>query len=104
MGVIQLVPDSEIALAAIRRELAIGRGGVRRETDSIGEVEVRITVLWRTNTALTRRFQHRVFGYNDLIPREMIAGYATLRRAAQLQTTTEADEMSAQAYQFFIKS
>ena len=74
---------------------------IRKEADSLGEVDVPSEKLWGAQTQ--RSLEHFSIGH-DLIPREMIAGYATLRRAAQLQTTTEADEMSAQAYQFFIKS
>jgi fumarate hydratase, class II len=53
--------------------------GVRRETDSIGEVEVPSSRLWGAQTQ--RSLEHFSIG-KDLIPREMIAAYATLKKAA----------------------
>ncbi len=53
--------------------------GVRKETDSLGEVDVPSTKLWGAQTQ--RSLEHFSIGH-DLIPREMIAAYATLKKAA----------------------
>jgi hypothetical protein len=53
--------------------------GVRKETDSLGEVDVPSTKLWGAQTQ--RSLEHFNIG-KDLIPREMIAAYATLKKAA----------------------
>jgi fumarate hydratase class II len=52
---------------------------VRTETDSLGRVEVPADKLWGAQTQ--RSLQHFSIG-RDLIPREMIAAYAILKRAA----------------------
>jgi fumarate hydratase, class II len=52
---------------------------VRRETDSLGQVKVPADKLWGAQTQ--RSLQHFSIG-RDLIPREMIAAYAILKRAA----------------------
>jgi fumarate hydratase, class II len=52
---------------------------VRRETDSMGVVEVPADKLWGAQTQ--RSLEHFSIG-RDLIPREMIAAYATLKKAA----------------------
>ena len=53
--------------------------GIRKETDSLGEVDVPSTKLWGAQTQ--RSLEHFNIG-RDLIPREMIAAYATLKKAA----------------------
>src|ERR1700728_1054347 len=53
--------------------------GVRKETDSLGEVDVPSAMLWGAQTQ--RSLEHFNIG-KDLIPREMIAAYATLKKAA----------------------
>src|ERR1700751_3924226 len=53
--------------------------GVRKETDSLGEVDVPSDKLWGAQTQ--RSLEHFTIGH-DLIPREMIAAYATLKKAA----------------------
>ena len=53
--------------------------GVRKETDSLGEVEIPASRLWGAQTQ--RSLEHFSIG-TDLIPREMIAAYATLKKAA----------------------
>src|ERR1700753_1335396 len=53
--------------------------GTRRETDSLGVVEVPADKLWGAQTQ--RSLEHFSIG-KDLIPREMIAAYATLTQAA----------------------
>ena len=52
---------------------------VRNETDSLGEVDVPSGALWGAQTQ--RSLEHFNIG-QDLIPREMIAAYATLKKAA----------------------
>src|ERR1700750_2854956 len=56
-----------------------GLVGMRKETDSIGVVEVPAEKLWGAQTQ--RSLEHFSIGH-DLIPREMIAAYATLKKAA----------------------
>ena len=52
---------------------------IRKETDSLGEVDVPADKLWGAQTQ--RSLEHFSIG-KDLIPREMIAAYATLKKAA----------------------
>jgi fumarate hydratase, class II len=52
---------------------------MRRETDSLGVVEVPSDKLWGAQTQ--RSLQHFSIG-RDLIPREMVVAYATLKKAA----------------------
>src|SRR5258705_5583521 len=52
---------------------------VRKETDSLGEVDVAADKLWGSQTQ--RSLEHFTIG-QDLIPREMITAYATLKKAA----------------------
>src|SRR5215471_10678854 len=51
----------------------------RKETDSLGVVDVLADKLWGAQTQ--RSLEHFSIG-NDLIPREMIASYAILKKAA----------------------
>jgi fumarate hydratase, class II len=52
---------------------------IRKETDSLGEVDVVADKLWGAQTQ--RSLEHFSIG-KDLIPREMITAYATLKKAA----------------------
>src|SRR5882724_12730811 len=52
---------------------------IRKETDSLGEVDVGADNLWGAQTQ--RSLEHFSIG-KDLIPREMIGAYATLKKAA----------------------
>src|ERR1700741_4875803 len=52
---------------------------IRKESDSLGEVDVPADRLWGAQTQ--RSLEHFSIG-QDLIPREMIAAYATLKKAA----------------------
>src|SRR5215472_10188677 len=52
---------------------------IRKETDSLGMVEVPADKLWGAQTQ--RSLEHFSIG-KDLIPREMITAYATLKKAA----------------------
>jgi len=53
--------------------------GIRKETDSLGEVNVPADKLWGAQTQ--RSLEHFSIG-KDLIPREMITAYAILKKAA----------------------
>jgi len=53
--------------------------GIRKERDSLGEVDVSNDKLWGAQTQ--RSLEHFSIGH-DLIPREMIAAYAILKKAA----------------------
>src|ERR1035438_9210763 len=53
--------------------------GIRKESDSLGEVEVAADKLWGAQTQ--RALEHFSIG-KDLIPREMIGAYAILKKAA----------------------
>src|SRR5712675_971016 len=52
---------------------------IRKEMDSLGEVDVAADMLWGAQTQ--RSLQHFSIG-KDLMPREMITAYATLKKAA----------------------
>src|SRR5712692_8647564 len=52
---------------------------IRKETDSLGEVDVAADKLWGAQTQ--RSLEHFSIGH-DLIPREMISAYAILKKAA----------------------
>src|SRR5258705_13125772 len=52
---------------------------VRKEFDSLGEVDVPADKLWGAQTQ--RSLEHFSIGH-DLIPREMITAYAVLKKAA----------------------
>src|SRR6201992_4148973 len=54
---------------------------VRKESDSLGVVEVAADKLWGAQTQ--RSLEHFSIG-KDLIPREMITGYAILKKAAAI--------------------
>ena len=52
---------------------------IRQERDSLGEIDVAAGMLWGAQTQ--RSLEHFSIG-KDLMPREMIAAYATLKKAA----------------------
>ncbi|MGA2095222.1 MAG: class II fumarate hydratase [Candidatus Acidiferrum sp.] len=54
---------------------------IRKETDSLGEVDVPADKLWGAQTQ--RSLEHFSIG-KDLIPREMITSYATLKKGAAI--------------------
>jgi fumarate hydratase class II len=54
---------------------------MRKETDSLGVVEVPADKLWGAQTQ--RSLEHFSIG-KDLMPREMITAYATLKKAAAI--------------------
>src|SRR5258708_29035178 len=55
------------------------QGGFRTESDSLGEVKVPSAMLWGAQTQ--RSLEHFSIGH-DLMPREMITAYATLKKDA----------------------
>src|ERR1700751_1619629 len=55
--------------------------GMRKETDSLGVVDVPADKLWGAQTQ--RSLEHFSIGH-DLIPREMITAYAILKKAAAI--------------------
>jgi len=57
----------------------VNRQDIRKETDSLGEVDVPADKLWGAQTQ--RSLEHFSIG-QDLIPREMITAYAILKKAA----------------------
>src|ERR1700689_5330547 len=57
----------------------VRQSSFRVESDSLGEVNVPTSKLWGAQTE--RSLEHFSIG-SDLIPREMIAAYATLKKAA----------------------
>jgi fumarate hydratase class II len=61
------------------REAETMTSDIRREMDSLGEVNVPADNLWGAQTQ--RSLEHFSIG-KDLIPREMISAYATLKKAA----------------------
>jgi fumarate hydratase class II len=60
--------------------------GVRKETDSLGEVDVPSSKLWGAQTQ--RSLEHFSIG-TDLMPREMINAYAVLKKAAAIVNHAE---------------
>jgi fumarate hydratase class II len=66
----------EISMNAI---IELKKQDIRKETDSLGEVDVPSDKLWGAQTQ--RSLEHFSIG-QDLIPREMIAAYAILKKAA----------------------
>src|SRR5215475_12731283 len=66
----------------LRHQMRLGghsMASTRTETDSLGEVQVPADKLWGAQTQ--RSLEHFSIG-KDLIPREMIAAYAFLKKAA----------------------
>src|ERR1700733_3301858 len=72
-------PIEQIRVGAMKMTSNAVVTDVRRETDSLGEVDVPGDKLWGAQTQ--RALEHFSIG-TDLIPREMIAAYATLKKAA----------------------
>src|SRR6267378_1667214 len=74
----------ETEIEAIHRKTDAGSAkdtmsDVRKETDSLGEVDVPADKLWGAQTQ--RSLEHFSIG-KDLMPREMITAYAILKKAA----------------------
>jgi fumarate hydratase class II len=71
---------------------------VRKETDSLGEVDVPANRLWGAQTQ--RSLEHFSIG-KDLIPREMIAAYAVLKKAAAI-VNHAANRLDTQRYKLIV--
>ncbi|MCU1337108.1 MAG: fumC [Bryobacterales bacterium] len=73
--------------------------GIRTETDSLGEVQVPADKLWGAQTQ--RSLEHFSIG-KDLIPREMITAYATLKKAAA-NANRAAKRLDEQPYRLIVQ-
>src|SRR5438445_3024012 len=73
---------------------------VRREFDSLGEVDVPADRLWGAQTQ--RSLEHFSIG-QDLIPREMITAYATLKKAVATANHTGA-RLDAEAHKLIVQA
>src|ERR1700716_3044438 len=73
---------------------------MRREADSLGVVEVPADKLWGAQTQ--RSLEHFSIG-KDLIPREMITAYATLKKAAA-PATRDGKRLDDQRYWLIVKT
>jgi fumarate hydratase, class II len=73
---------------------------LRTETDSLGKVEVPADKLWGAQTQ--RSLEHFSIG-RDLIPREMIAAYATLKKAAA-NANNAGGRLSAQVHDLIVRA
>jgi fumarate hydratase class II len=71
---------------------------MRKETDSLGVVEVPADRLWGAQTQ--RSLEHFSIG-KDLIPREMITAYATLKKAAAT-ANRDGKRLDDQRYQLIV--
>src|SRR5246127_3815011 len=71
---------------------------MRKETDSLGEVEVPADKLWGAQTQ--RSLEHFSIG-KDLIPREMITSYAILKKAAAI-TNHAGKRLDDQRYKLIV--
>ena len=73
---------------------------VRKETDSLGEVDVPADKLWGAQTQ--RSLEHFSIG-KDLIPREMIAAYAILKKGAANANHSDR-RLNDQAHQLIVRT
>ena len=73
---------------------------VRKELDSLGEVDVPVDKLWGAQTQ--RSLEHFSIGH-DLIPREMIAAYATLKKAAA-NANRAGGRLGTEAHQLIVRA
>ena len=73
---------------------------VRKETDSLGVVEVPEDKLWGAQTQ--RSLEHFSIG-KDLIPREMITAYATLKKAAAI-ANHDGKRLDDQRYKLIVQT
>ncbi len=74
-------------------------GLVRQESDSLGEVNVPSDKLWGAQTQ--RSLEHFSIG-KDLIPREMITAYATLKKAAAI-ANHDGGRLEEQPYKLIVQ-
>src|SRR5258708_16297084 len=74
--------------------------GMRKETDSLGVVEVPVDKLWGAQTQ--RSLEHFSIG-KDLIPREMITSYAILKKAAAIANHAD-KRLDDQRYKLIVQT
>src|ERR1700682_3462737 len=72
----------------------------RTESDSLGEVQVPGDRLWGAQTQ--RSLEHFSIG-TDLIPREMITAYATLKKAAAI-ANHDSKRLNDQRYKLIVQA
>jgi fumarate hydratase class II len=72
---------------------------IRKETDSLGEADVPADKLWGAQTQ--RSLEHFSIG-KDLIPREMIAAYAILKKAAA-NANFAAERLDGERYNLIVR-
>src|SRR5215813_104159 len=73
---------------------------MRKEMDSLGVVEVPADKLWAAQTQ--RSLEHFSIG-TDLIPREMITAYATLKKAAAI-ANHDSKRLDDERYKLIVKT
>jgi fumarate hydratase, class II len=76
-------------------------GQFRVETDSLGGVKVAADKLWGAQTQ--RSLEHFSIG-KDLIPREMITAYATLKKGAAIANHAPDGRLDDERYQLIVKT
>src|SRR5271156_4351983 len=74
--------------------------GIRTETDSLGKVDVPSDKLWGAHTQ--RSLEHFSIGH-DLIPREMITAYATLKKGSA-NANHNGGRLDDEKYQLILKT
>src|SRR5712671_1518602 len=84
----------------MKAKSGVKKPGVRKETDSLGVVDVPADKLWGAQTQ--RSLEHFSIG-QDRIPREMITAYAILKKAAAIanHASTRLDE---QRYKLIVQT
>jgi fumarate hydratase, class II len=75
-------------------------GSMRKETDSLGVVEVPSDKLWGAQTQ--RSLEHFSIG-QDLMPRELITAYATLKKACAIANHDD-KRLDDQRYKFIVQA
>src|SRR5262245_4993997 len=75
-------------------------GDIRKESDSLGEVDVPAEKLWGAQTQ--RSLEHFSIG-KDLMPREMITAYATLKKAAAVANHA-GNRLDVQRFQLIVQA
>jgi fumarate hydratase, class II len=84
----------------VAKEALTLMSAVRKEFDSLGEVNVPADRLWGAQTQ--RSLEHFSIGH-DLIPREMITAYATLKKAAANANHT-GGRLEAEAHKLIVQA
>src|SRR5215475_14226841 len=92
--------DSIAVRRGTRHACAVCVTDVRTETDSLGEVDVPADKLWGAQTQ--RSLEHFSIG-PDLMPREMIHAYATLKKAAA-RANHDAKRLDQPRYELIVRA